>query len=97
MPNHDFDTLIKGEQYRQFLQQNPQPELPANIEFYKRDEISSDKGHEWINSLNLPHAVYNEFRSETFYALQLGIGYATGNGPSGIMHRFYDLENDPQE
>ncbi len=46
---------------------------------------------------NLPHAVYNEFSSETFYALQLGIGYATGNGPSGIMHRFYDLENDPLE
>jgi hypothetical protein len=42
MPNHDFDTLIKGEQYRQFLQQIPQPEMPVNIEFYKRNEISSD-------------------------------------------------------
>jgi choline-sulfatase len=27
----------------------------------------------------------------------LGIGYATGYGPSGIVHRLYDLENDPQE
>ncbi len=27
----------------------------------------------------------------------LGIGYATGYGPSGIVHRLYDLENDPTE
>ncbi len=27
----------------------------------------------------------------------LGQGYATGNPPSGILHRLYDLENDPQE
>ncbi len=27
----------------------------------------------------------------------LGIGYQTGYGPSGIVHRLYDLENDPLE
>ncbi len=27
----------------------------------------------------------------------LGIGYKTGYGPSGIVHRLYDLENDPLE
>ncbi|GJM64361.1 sulfatase family protein [Persicobacter diffluens] len=27
----------------------------------------------------------------------LGIGYQTGLGPSGIFHRLYDLENDPKE
>ena len=27
----------------------------------------------------------------------LGIGYQTGLGPSGIVHRLYDLENDPLE
>jgi len=27
----------------------------------------------------------------------LGNGYATGQGPSGIIHRLYDLENDPKE
>ena len=27
----------------------------------------------------------------------LGQGYATGYGPSGILHRLYDLENDPGE
>jgi hypothetical protein len=27
----------------------------------------------------------------------LGIGYKTGYGPSGIVHRLYDLENDPAE
>lgn len=27
----------------------------------------------------------------------LGIGYKTGFGPSGIVHRLYDLENDPDE
>lgn len=27
----------------------------------------------------------------------LGIGYATGLGPSGIVHRLYDLESDPLE
>jgi arylsulfatase A-like enzyme len=27
----------------------------------------------------------------------LGQGYATGSGPSGIIHRLYDLENDPGE
>lgn len=27
----------------------------------------------------------------------LGIGYATGYGPSGIVHRLYNLENDPFE
>ncbi|MEM6767844.1 MAG: sulfatase-like hydrolase/transferase [Bacteroidota bacterium] len=27
----------------------------------------------------------------------LGQGYATGNSPTGILHRLYDLENDPTE
>lgn len=27
----------------------------------------------------------------------LGIGYQTGLGPSGMVHRLYDLETDPQE
>jgi arylsulfatase A-like enzyme len=27
----------------------------------------------------------------------LGLGYATGNPPSGILHQLYDLENDPNE
>ncbi|MGI9541907.1 MAG: sulfatase family protein [Cyclobacteriaceae bacterium] len=27
----------------------------------------------------------------------LGSGYATGIGPSGVLHRLYDLQNDPQE
>ena len=27
----------------------------------------------------------------------LGQGYATGEGPSGILHKLYDLENDPKE
>jgi choline-sulfatase len=27
----------------------------------------------------------------------LGIGYQTGYGPSGIVHRLYDLKNDPGE
>lgn len=27
----------------------------------------------------------------------LGIGYQTGYGPSGIVHRLYDLKNDPTE
>ncbi|MEM8897443.1 MAG: sulfatase-like hydrolase/transferase [Bacteroidota bacterium] len=27
----------------------------------------------------------------------LGQGYATGNPPTGILHRLYDLENDPHE
>ena len=27
----------------------------------------------------------------------LGIGYQTGYGPSGMIHRLYDLENDPME
>ena len=27
----------------------------------------------------------------------LGIDYQTGYGPSGIVHRLYDLENDPSE
>ena len=27
----------------------------------------------------------------------LGQGYATGNPPTGILHRLYDLENDPNE
>jgi len=27
----------------------------------------------------------------------LGISYATGNGPSGLTHRLYNLDNDPNE
>ncbi|MFC2089510.1 sulfatase [Bacteroidota bacterium] len=27
----------------------------------------------------------------------LGQGYATGEGPSGVLHKLYDLENDPDE
>jgi len=27
----------------------------------------------------------------------LAMGYATGNGPPGITHRLYDMENDPHE
>jgi choline-sulfatase len=27
----------------------------------------------------------------------LGLGYATGKGPSGVVHMLYDLERDPEE
>jgi arylsulfatase A-like enzyme len=70
LPNHGFDTMIEGAQYRQFFEQNPQPELPGNMEFYNRGEISRDDVPEWMNSRNLPHAVYDEFSSGTFYARQ---------------------------
>lgn len=30
-------------------------------------------------------------------AYDLGQGYQTGEGPSGILHKLYDLDNDPEE
>ena len=30
-------------------------------------------------------------------AYDLGQGYQTGLGPSGILHKLYDLDNDPEE
>lgn len=70
IPDHGFDTLIAGTQYRQFLKQNPQPELPENMEFYDRSKLSRDNVPEWQNCHNLPHAVYDEYSSGTFYAKQ---------------------------
>ena len=68
LPDHGFDMLIEGGDYRQFLQQNPQPPLPAGMEFYSRVEPGEDNIPEWMNSLNLPHPVYDEYSSGTFYA-----------------------------
>jgi choline-sulfatase len=70
LPNHGFDIMIEGAQYRQFFDQNTQPELPANLEFYNRGDIPRDDIPEWMNSRNLPHPVYDEYSSGTFYARQ---------------------------
>lgn len=70
IPDHGFSSITEGAHYRKFLQQNPQPPLPATMEFYKRGKISTDSIPEWMNSRNLPHAVYDEYSSGTFYARQ---------------------------
>lgn len=70
LPDHGFSTLIEGRQYRQFLQNNPQPAIPSDLEFYNREEIAMDDIPQWMNCRNLPHPVYDEFSSGTFYAQQ---------------------------
>jgi len=70
LPDHGFDTMIEGAQYRQYLQQNPQPALPDYTEFYAPGEMAADNIPEWMNSRNLPHLVYDEYSSGTFYARQ---------------------------
>lgn len=70
LPDHGFSSIIEGKNYREFLQLNPQPPLPDDIEYYKRGEISTDSIPEWMNSRNLPHAVYDAYSSGTFYARQ---------------------------
>lgn len=70
LPDHGFDTLIEGGIYRQFLQKNPQPAIPAELEVYKREEVTTEDVPLWMNCRNLPHPVYDEFSSGTFYARQ---------------------------
>jgi arylsulfatase A-like enzyme len=70
LPDHGFDVMIENGEYREWLKQNPQPEIPENIKTYNRDEISPDDVPTWMNSENLPHPVYNEYSSGTFFARQ---------------------------
>ena len=70
MPDHGFDVMIENGEYREWLKQNPQPEIPKNIKTYNRDEISRDDVPTWMNSDNRPHPVYDEFSSGTFFANQ---------------------------
>jgi len=70
LPDHGFDVMIENGEYREWLKQNPQPEIPENIKTYNRDEISRDDVPTWMNSENLPHPVYDEYSSGTFFARQ---------------------------
>lgn len=70
MPDHGFDVIIENGEYRRWLKQNPQPELPENLKTYNREEISRDDVATWMNCQNLPHPVYDKYSSGTFFANQ---------------------------
>lgn len=66
-PNHGFDAMIDGGEYKQFLKQNPMPELPSDIETYNGKKA---KGNipEQLNCRNLPQPFYDDYSQGTFYA-----------------------------
>ncbi len=68
-PKHGFDTIIDGGEYRQFLKQNPSPELPSGIETYDKGKAKGDIP-EFLNCRNLPQPVYDKYSQGTFYANQ---------------------------
>jgi len=66
-PNHGFDKMIDGGEYKQFLKQNLMPELPPDIETYNAKNTKEDIA-EQLNCRNLPQPFYDEFSQGTFYA-----------------------------
>ncbi len=69
LPQHGFDILIQGAEYRKFLEGQKMLSFPKNIEFYDREK-SKESIAEWMNCRILPQPVYDEYSEGTFYARQ---------------------------
>ena len=61
-PTYGFDTIIDKSQHRQWLTQNPMPEIPASVE----TRYSGKAAHK--NPEYKPEAVYDSFATGTYYA-----------------------------
>lgn len=70
LPDHGFETIVENNEYQQFLRQNSSPLIPDSIKTYNRENIPDGNIAEWMNCYNLPHPVYDEYSSGTFYAKQ---------------------------
>ncbi len=70
MPNHGFDQIIDRNQYREFLQKNPAPAIPEQLDYYSRENLTLDQMAERMNYRVLPHAVADSHSSGTFFANQ---------------------------
>ena len=69
LPTHGFGLNIEKNEYKQFLQQNPMPEIPLNIKTYNPAN-GSENIAEWLNTETLPQPVFDEWSEGTFYAKQ---------------------------
>ena len=67
MPDHGFDLIIENGAYRKFLESNPPPELPKNLEFYSQDRSTIA---EWMNWRALPQPIDDAHSMGTFFADQ---------------------------
>ena len=69
LPKFGFDTLIDNAEYKKWLEQADQPEIPENIMTYG-DDTGLPKNIEQMNPLVLPQACYDEYCQGTFLARQ---------------------------
>lgn len=74
----------QGKSFRDVLQGNASEHKEIAFSEYLEDNLAMVCNKKW-------KYVFTTGRRD------LGIGYQTGYGPSGIVHRLYDLENDPGE
>ena len=66
LPKHGFDTVVDRSSYRQWLAQNPPPDLPGDIMTYSRP-ASRDQLGAWMNAGALPHPIDDAHSEGTFY------------------------------
>ena len=69
-PNHGFDQIIDQSSYRKFLEENPPPAAPSDLQYYSRDNITKDSVAAWMNYQVRPHKIDDAHSSGTFYANQ---------------------------
>ncbi len=67
LPHHGFDVIIEDVAYRDFLKDNPQPALPADLEYYSKESLTNGVA-EWMNSRVLPHPVDDAHSLGTFFS-----------------------------
>lgn len=70
LPDHGFETVIGGGDYRRFYEAlDPEP-LPNDREYYQNSKPELGNMAEWMNYRVLPHPVRDEDSSGTYYANQ---------------------------
>lgn len=67
LPDHGFDLLVEGGDYRQHLKDHPPRKIPDDLDYYTRD-VGRENTAEWMNYRALPHPVYDEDSEATFFA-----------------------------
>ena len=70
LPNHGFDKIVERTEYQEFLRKSPPPQLPQDLKFYSREQLSKDNVAEWMNYRVLPHPIDDAHSSGTFFANQ---------------------------
>ncbi|MCF8225963.1 MAG: sulfatase-like hydrolase/transferase [Bacteroidales bacterium] len=70
-PDHGFNTIIENAEYRSFLEKNPPPPIPGEIEYYSRKDINvRENTAEWMNCNVLPQPIDDHHSQGTYFARQ---------------------------